>query len=39
MDLESFKRLEIPLKDGVFVKLKDVCEFEKVESLERLVKG
>jgi hydrophobic/amphiphilic exporter-1 (mainly G- bacteria), HAE1 family len=37
-DLESFKRLEIPLKDGVFVKLKDICEFEKVESLERLVK-
>ena len=37
-DLESFKRLEIPLKDGIFVKLKDICEFEKVESLERLVK-
>ncbi|WP_373001392.1 efflux RND transporter permease subunit [Sulfurimonas sp.] len=37
-DLESFKRLEIPLKDGIYVKLKDICEFEKVESLERLVK-
>jgi multidrug efflux pump subunit AcrB len=37
-DLESFKRLEIPLKNGVFVKLKDICEFKKVESLERLVK-
>ncbi len=36
--MESFKRLEIPLKDGMFVKLKDICEFEKVESLERLVK-
>lgn len=37
-DLESFKRLEIPLKDGIYVKLKDICEFTKVESLERLVK-
>ncbi|MCD4668053.1 MAG: efflux RND transporter permease subunit [Sulfurimonas sp.] len=36
-DLESFKRLEIPIKN-IFVKLKDICEFEKVESLERLVK-
>jgi multidrug efflux pump subunit AcrB len=37
-DLESFKRLEIPLKDGIFVKLKDICEFKKEESLEMLVK-
>ena len=38
-DLESFKNLEIPLKHtNNFVKLKDVVEFEKVESLERLVK-
>jgi len=37
-DLENFKRLEIPLKNNTFVKLKDICEFEKVESLERLVK-
>jgi len=37
-DLESFKELEIPLKDGIYVKLKDICEFEKVESLEMLVK-
>ena len=37
-DLESFKRLEIPIKNNTLVKLKDICEFEKVESLERLVK-
>ena len=37
-DLESFKRLEIPLKNSILVKLQDICEFEKVESLERLVK-
>ncbi len=37
-DLESFKRLEIPLKNDILVKLQDICEFEKVESLERLVK-
>ncbi|MCD6190718.1 MAG: efflux RND transporter permease subunit [Sulfurimonas sp.] len=37
-DLESFKRLEIPIKNNMLVKLKDICEFEKVESLERLVK-
>ncbi|WP_415398229.1 efflux RND transporter permease subunit [Sulfurimonas sp. CS5] len=36
--LESFKRLEIPLNNNTFVKLKDICEFEIVESLERLVK-
>lgn len=36
--LESFKRLEIPLNNNSFVKLKDICEFEIVESLERLVK-
>ncbi|WP_457747712.1 efflux RND transporter permease subunit [Sulfurimonas sp.] len=38
-DLESFKNLEIPLKHtNNFVKLKDIADFEKVESLERLVK-
>ncbi len=37
-DLEQFKELEIPLKNNTFVKLEDICEFEKVESLERLVK-
>ena len=37
-DLESFKRLEIPLKNSILVKLQDICEFEKIESLERLVK-
>ena len=37
-DLEQFKRLEIPLRNNTFVKLEDICEFEKVESLERLVK-
>ncbi len=36
-NLESFKRLEIPIKNTL-VKLKDICEFEKVESLEKLVK-
>ena len=38
-DLESFKNLGIPLKHtNSFVKLKDIATFEKVESLERLVK-
>ena len=37
-DLQSFKRLEIPLKDGMSVKLEDICEFNKIESLEKLVK-
>ena len=37
-DLEQFKQLEIPLKNNIFVTLEDICEFEKVESLERLVK-
>jgi len=37
-DLEQFKQLAIPLKNNTFVKLEDICEFEKVESLERLVK-
>ena len=36
--LESFKTLEIPVKGNILVKLKDVCEFEKIKSLERLVK-
>ena len=37
-DLENFKKLEIPLRNNTFVKLEDICEFETVESLERLVK-
>ncbi len=37
-DLESFKNLEIPLKNTTFVKLQDICSFEKVTTLERLVK-
>ncbi len=37
-DLEKFKNLEIPLRNGSLVKLKNICEFIKVESLERLVK-
>lgn len=37
-DLEQFKQLKVPLKNNIFVKLEDICEFEKVESLERLVK-
>lgn len=37
-DLESFKNLEIPLKNNILVVLKDVCEFQTIESLERLVK-
>lgn len=37
-DLENFKSLEIPLKNNMLVKLRDVCEFQKIESLERLVK-
>ena len=30
--------MEIPIKNNMLVKLKDICEFEKIESLERLVK-
>lgn len=37
-DLENFKKLEIPLKNNTYVKLKDICDFKKVESLEMLVK-
>jgi multidrug efflux pump subunit AcrB len=37
-DLESFKRLEIPLPNNTFVKLEDICEFEKITALEMLVK-
>ncbi len=37
-DMQKFENLEIPLKNGLLVKLKDICEFVKVESLERLVK-
>ncbi len=37
-DFSHFNSLEIPLKDGTFVLLKDICKFEKIHSLERLVK-
>ncbi|MDT8339269.1 MAG: efflux RND transporter permease subunit, partial [Sulfurimonas sp.] len=37
-DLDSFKKLEIPLQNNTFVKLEDICEFEKVTALEMLVK-
>ena len=37
-DLESFKRLEIPLQNNTFVKLGDICEFSKITTLEMLVK-
>ncbi len=37
-DIKKFENLEIPLNNGLLVKLKDICEFVKVESLERLVK-
>ncbi len=36
--LEHFKNLEIPLKDGTFVPLREVCEFDMIESLEKLAK-
>jgi len=37
-DLQSFKKLEIPLQNNTYVKLEDICEFEKVAALEMLVK-
>jgi len=37
-DLESFKSLQIPLKDGTLVRLFDICEFKTIQSLEQLVK-
>ena len=37
-DFKNFKTLEIPLKNGSFVTLSDICKFEKVESLEMLIK-
>jgi HAE1 family hydrophobic/amphiphilic exporter-1 len=37
-DLNSFKNLEIPLKNNIMVVLKEVCEFQMIESLESLVK-
>jgi multidrug efflux pump subunit AcrB len=37
-NLESFKSLQIPLKDGTLVRLHDVCEFKTIQSLEQLVK-
>ena len=37
-DISNFNNLEIPLKNGSYVMLKDICSFEKISSLERLVK-
>jgi multidrug efflux pump subunit AcrB len=37
-NLQSFKSLQIPLKDGTLVRLSDICEFETIQSLEQLVK-
>lgn len=37
-DLDSFKSLQIPLRDGTLVRLKDICDFETIQSLEQLVK-
>ena len=37
-DYSYFETLEIPLKDGRVVRLKDVSDFEVVKSLEKLVK-
>ncbi|WP_373070098.1 efflux RND transporter permease subunit [Sulfurimonas sp.] len=37
-DLESFKALQIPLRDGTLVRLKDICDFKTIQSLEQLVK-
>ena len=37
-DFANFNSLEIPLKNGSFVHLNDICTFEKIRSLERLVK-
>jgi multidrug efflux pump subunit AcrB len=37
-DLESFKNLAIPLSNGMLVKLREICFFEAIESLEKLEK-
>ncbi len=37
-DFENFNLLSIPLKDGSSVQLKDICKFEIIKSLEKLVK-
>lgn len=37
-NFKNFKNLEIPLKNGSFVRLGEICELEKVESLEMLIK-
>jgi len=37
-DLSSFKNLQIPIADGSMVTLKEICEFQNIESLERLIK-
>ena len=37
-DFANFKNVQIPLKNGSFVRLSDICDFEKVQSLEMLIK-
>ena len=37
-DYSYFETLEVPLKNGNIVRLKDICEFEVIKSLEKLVK-
>lgn len=37
-DLDTFKSLQIPLKDGTLVRLQDICDFHTIRSLEQLVK-
>jgi multidrug efflux pump subunit AcrB len=37
-NINDFKKLEIPLKDGSYVTLSDICDLQTIHSLERLVK-
>jgi len=37
-DFTYFNNMQIPLKDGTYVMIKDICNIEKTNSLERLVK-
>ncbi len=37
-DLEHFKNLEIPVNGGMLIPLHEVCDFEMIESLEKLIK-
>ena len=37
-DFESFRNTQIPLKDGTYVRLSEVCDFVVNQSLEQLVK-